>query len=151
MTTSYQDAPPGNDLMDLGSGTDTVTYGGRTAKIKGDLRTGVAGEKKEHDTLIGVENLTGGRNSDTLYGNDGDNYLLGLDGSDKLFGLGGNDTLDASLGKRDVLDGGFGDDLFLARDGETVGSDTIKCKQGTDSYQKDPKDHVTRDCEIALP
>jgi Ca2+-binding RTX toxin-like protein len=85
----------GNDRLAGGAGTDTAAYGNATTAINVTLatmaaqNTGGAGI----DTLLGIENLTGGKFNDTLTGNAGNNVLNGGAGDDTLSGGAGNDTL----------------------------------------------------------
>ena len=101
----------GNDTLDGGDGTDTVSYadaaGGVTVSLALDTaqNTGGAGT----DTLTNFENLTGSTHDDTLTGDDNNNTISGLDGNDTLQGGGGDDTLDGGTGN-DTLQGGGGDD-----------------------------------------
>lgn len=64
------------------------------------------------DTLISIENLTGGSGNDTLTGNDQDNVLIGGAGKDRLSGGGGNDVIYAELGQDELIDGGDGVDTL---------------------------------------
>jgi len=100
-------AGTGNNILNGGSGSDTVSYyygckgtTGVTVSLanSGSQTTGGSGS----DTLIGIEHLGGGNNADRLTGNTGDN---------RLYGYGGNDTLIGGVG-RDSLNGGSGNDLF---------------------------------------
>jgi len=63
------------------------------------------------DAIAGsMENVTGSRFGDTIYGDAGNNVLKGLDGDDQLFGRSGDDILDGGAGKN-VLNGGDGLDI----------------------------------------
>jgi Ca2+-binding RTX toxin-like protein len=92
----------GANTFDGGGGTDTTDYSSSTLGVTVDLSlggpqdTGGAGT----DTLLAMENLTGGLGRDVLAGGAGANTLVG--GA-------GNDTLVASAGG-DLLDGGTGSD-----------------------------------------
>ena len=104
----------GNDVLDGGAGNDTVIYSGSTLgpitislAITGAQQTYGAGI----DTLIGIENIVGGRVDDHLTGNNNDNILDGAAGNDVLSGGGGNDTLIAGGGD-DTMIGGTGDDTY---------------------------------------
>lgn len=94
----------GNDVLDGGAGRDTATYSSMTVAINVSLlRTGpqpiaAAGQ----DTLISIENLTGGAGSDLLTGDAGPNILRGNYGNDTLVGGAGND----------ILTGGAGSDIY---------------------------------------
>ena len=67
------------------------------------------------DTLIGIENITGGSGNDVLIGGSGINVLLGGAGDDTLNGGGGNDT----------LTGGAGSDMFIFDYATAHGSDVV--------------------------
>ncbi len=93
-----------DDLLDGGAGEDTADYGNSTGAVTvslligGPQNTGVG-----LDTLIGIENLTGGSGNDSLTGDIFDNVLNGGGGSDTLVGGLGNDILDGG-GAADLLD-----------------------------------------------
>ncbi|CAN7486531.1 T1SS-143 repeat domain-containing protein [Neorhizobium sp. LjRoot104] len=70
------------------------------------------------DTLVDIENLTGGAGNDILAGNGNDNILKGGAGSDTLLGGAGNDLLIG--GDDNVSDGlyaGAGDDVLILGNG----------------------------------
>ncbi len=88
----------GNDTLNGGNGTDTVSYAYLTDAVKSvtvaldETGNGIAMVTGgETDTLIGIENLTGGAGNDTLTGNSGNNVLNGALGADTLTGGAGND------------------------------------------------------------
>ena len=58
-----------------------------------DLRKHSTVEADGRDSLPSIENLTGSRFGDTLYGDSGPNVLRGGPGLDTLHGGGGKDTL----------------------------------------------------------
>jgi Ca2+-binding RTX toxin-like protein len=100
-------AGAGNNVLDGGSGTDTVSYAyglagtsGVTVSLitAGAQATGGSGT----DTLTNIENLIGSGFNDSLTGNAGHNVLNG--GA-------GNDLLTGGVG-RDMLTGGAGSDTF---------------------------------------
>ena len=117
----------GDDELDGGDGIDTVSYLAGlsdTAGVTVDLSTGEAfGDEAGADTLIGIENVIGGKGNDTLIGNDGANIL---------HGSAGNDTLDGGAGD-DVLSGGAGDDII--RGG--AGFDTLDLSDATGAISLD--------------
>ena len=98
-----------NDLILGGAGNDTLGGGRerrpvrRSAKLLGPRRHGVRADTYGNDTL------SGGRDSDVLYGQGGTDWLYGNDGQDELYGGTGDDTL---FGGRDndLLEGGDGPD-----------------------------------------
>jgi Ca2+-binding RTX toxin-like protein len=87
---------PGNDTADYSLSTLGVTV---DLSVEGPQDTGTAGL----DTLVDLENATGGSGDDTITGDAGANALNGNDGDDTLAGLRGNDTLDGGSGA-DTLD-----------------------------------------------
>jgi Ca2+-binding RTX toxin-like protein len=68
----------------------------------------------------GNDILTGGGGNDVLAGDDGNDTLNGRGGSDLLLGGAGNDSLDGGGkdGRRDLLIGGSGADIFFRHAGE---------------------------------
>ena len=122
------DAGPGPDLFDATAGRGgLVSYQGRHAPIRVDLRRGVGGQAGEGDVLKGVRQVEGGSGDDVLLGDDEPNRLLGRRGFDRLSGRGGNDT------------------LFPDRGGSRV-----SCGAGTDtSSRPSTKDWLASDCETA--
>ncbi|MCR0985737.1 calcium-binding protein [Roseomonas populi] len=88
------DGGEGDDTLDGGFGTDTASY--LSAFIAVTLSLAFAGAQNTvgagMDTLISIENLTGGQGDDHLTGNTGANVLDGAGGNDTLDGGIGNDT-----------------------------------------------------------
>lgn len=126
----------GNDTIDGGTGTDTVSYqawdksnfgaivnlsqksitvGGVTIQ-SGTARDNWGGT----DTLLNIENINGSNLADYLLGSDGVNNFQGGAGKDTLVGGGGNDNLRGDDGNDliiggaggDYMDGGAGNDVF---------------------------------------
>jgi len=91
----------GADTLDGGEGSDWATYVLFVAEgVSVNLATGKArGGHAQGDTLIGIENLIGSLNADTLTGDNGDNRLEGSAGADVLDGGAGRDTLDGGEGR----------------------------------------------------
>ena len=112
-------AGAGDNIIDGGTGIDTVVYDRSSAGVTvslamtGAQATGGSGS----DSLLNIENLTGGNFNDILTGNAGANVLFGGVGNDFLLGGLGNDTYrfgrgygvdtlvedDATAGNTDVL------------------------------------------------
>ena len=161
----------GDDIMYGGAGNDTADYSnygsltGIDVTLDGKRNDGYrawgryfpgVGEVaySEADNVEpDVENVIGTHNFDRLYGNDAANRLVGGPGDDTLFGGGGNDTLDGAGGPLgdydtdyDVLNGGAGDDLLLARDAY---KDTLDGGPGYDRAQVDSRD-VRSNLELLL-
>lgn len=117
----------GADVLDGGNGGDTADYrgsGGLTIDLEdASLNTGDTAE----DTLISIENLTGGGGNDTLAGDAGDNRLDGRAGNDVLLGRAGNDYLEGRNGD-DYLNGGIGQDRLYGG----AGNDLLIGLQGRD-------------------
>jgi Ca2+-binding RTX toxin-like protein len=89
-------AGAGNNILDGSSGTDSVSYAyaaaGITVTLANNLAQSTVGSGS--DTLLSIENLTGGNFNDSLAGNSGNNTLTGGLGKDVLTGNGGNDIFD---------------------------------------------------------
>jgi serralysin len=120
-------------IWDAG-GTDTITAANASGGVQIDLRaatlragdrnaggfisreSGVAGGFTIANGVV-IENATGGRSGDKLYGNAAANTLIGHGGNDTLWGDGGND----------VLRGGTGRDTFVfaARPDKVANKDKI--------------------------
>ena len=101
----------GNDSLNGGTGTDTADFSDRTTAVVLTLNgatnaTATIGGVAE-DTIINIENITGGSAADTLTGDTLANFLIGNGGNDTLTGGDGNDTLRGGDGN-DSLDGGNG-------------------------------------------
>lgn len=103
----------GHDLLDGGADTDTADYSDHMIPIGLILRderaTRVYVDGQAEDTLLNIENITGGAGSDYLIGNHETNVLIGRSGNDCLYGRGGDDILSGGHGQ-DFIDGGAGVD-----------------------------------------
>ncbi|KKC34181.1 hypothetical protein WH91_04460 [Devosia psychrophila] len=82
----------GNDTLNGGNQTDTVTYANASGSVSVSLVTNSATGADGIDTLIGIENITGGGFNDTLTGNGQANVLTGAGGNDSVTGGAGTDT-----------------------------------------------------------
>jgi Ca2+-binding RTX toxin-like protein len=118
----------GTDSFDGGEGIDTVSWAqyqehpqdenllvNDNAGVAADLNIGLAGS----ETLISVENLTGGIGDDIFLGNSISNILIGNGGNDELIGGGGNDVLLGGAGN-DILVGGAGSDTLSGGSGRNT-------------------------------
>ncbi len=127
----------GNDHFDGGAGSDWIDFTG-TAGATVDLRlTTAQSTGYGTDTIVNVENLSGGTGSNSFIGNDFANHFLGQGGDDRLTGYGGDDTLDGGSGN-DTLDGGTGNDQMIGGDGNdtlllSTGNDVMNGGAGTDT------------------
>jgi len=140
-----------NDVIDGGTGSDTVDYQSSTlaSGISVDLIKGktsnISNNNTIYDSLKNIENVIGTNQNDNLIGNEQDNVLtggLGDDtitggsGNDLLKGGDGNDTLTDTSGKalfwagsgNDVMTGGSGIELFIG----STDNDTITTSLGSD-------------------
>ncbi|MDF2973339.1 MAG: hypothetical protein K0R61_3789 [Microvirga sp.] len=115
-------------IWDAG-GQDTITAADASAGVQIDLRaatlragdrhaggfvsreSGVAGGYTIANGVV-IENATGGRSDDKLYGNAAANTLKGNGGKDSLQGNAGRDILMGGSG-HDTLAGGSGSDVFV--------------------------------------
>ncbi|MEK7344640.1 MAG: Ig-like domain-containing protein, partial [Pseudomonadota bacterium] len=120
---------PGNDSLDGGAQSDTADYSLDTGAVTVNLNTGTATDGTGGtDTLLNIENATGGSGNDSITGNAEFN---------RLDGGAGNDTLDGGVGN-DTLLGGTGLDSLLGGDGNDTlsggaGNDTLSGGAGTDT------------------
>ncbi len=102
----------GDNILDGGAGTDTVSYAYIGGAVTVSLATqGVSQStgSSGNDTLISIENLTGSNYNDSLTGSIAANRLTGGYGADRINGGKGNDTLLGGKGN-DTLVGGAGQD-----------------------------------------
>lgn len=156
------DGGAGDDLLLGGGGSDTAVFSGATA-VTVDLRiNGAQNTGQGLDTLIGIENLTGGTGADILIGDDGANVFTDTGGADTYSGNGGSDTLtyafagagvvmnlalttaqatggggsDTVSGIENVTGSAFGDTLAGTTDANTLiglgGNDVLTGVQGND-------------------
>lgn len=130
----------GNDTLDGYKGNDTANYAldsnddqsGWTIRIddkgNGTASRLVNGVFVAEDTLLGIENISGGSQADVLTGNSSANLLNGNGGSDLIEGGAGNDTLLGGEGN-DTLYGGADNDVLSTG----VGVDRLYGGTGTDT------------------
>lgn len=152
----------GDDLVDGGSGIDTLVLGTpyRPGQIKPFGDGGVTVDSAMgHDTLQFVEilefsnkkvglitgsglrdemvgDIYGGVVDDNMFGGRGNDTLTGRSGDDRLLGGGGRDLLDGGTG-RDLLNGGTGNDTLLGLGGADTllglgGDDRLSGGRGND-------------------
>lgn len=115
----------GNDVTDGGEGNDTADFSDIPFAIDADLAAGTAqyvvNGNLVQDTLVSIENLTGGSLNDTLFGDDQVNVLQGKAGDDTLIGRKGDDVMRAGAGNdRMVWNNGDGSDLMRGGGGQDV-------------------------------
>ena len=67
----------GGDLLDGGTGVDVVDYTAARRRVTVNLNTGSASASRRTDTLVALENATGGRGADLLIGDGLANVLRG--------------------------------------------------------------------------
>ena len=101
---------PGNDLLVGGGQEDTAVFSSKSNVVKLNI-TKKQNTKDGLDTLIGIENVNGGKGNDKLIGNEFSNVLNGGKGNDLIVGGDRNDELIGGLGN-DKLIGGKGKDIF---------------------------------------
>ncbi|QKS30014.1 MAG: DUF4347 domain-containing protein [Candidatus Accumulibacter similis] len=114
----------GNNVLDGGTGSDTVTWVSGASGASGVTASLASGSASGsgNDTLIGIEHLIGSSNADRLTGNGNANKLSG--------GL-GNDTLDGGAGA-DSMTGGDGNDFYYVDHAGDVVSETSAAAGGID-------------------
>lgn len=126
----------GSDVIFLdgqGSGTDTLDFSALTVsgpaielEVRLEASTSLDEAELGANTLnfpstVEIENVTGGPERDTIFGNAASNRIHGRDGFDVLRGLGGDDA----------LNGGALNDYYVFEDGWE--SDTTADASGSDS------------------
>ena len=127
------DAMDGDDQMLGGDGNDTLIGEGGQDDLHGGFGDDHIDGGDNADELwghMGNDTLTGGGGEDVLFGNDGNDGLHGNDGNDSLAGGAGEDVLFGGNGDdyieggsdtdRDFLNGGRGDDLLVAQQGDVL-------------------------------
>jgi Ca2+-binding RTX toxin-like protein len=128
----------GNDLLDGASGNDTADYGylaagaALSATLNAATTVILAVGDADTDTLVSIENVSGGGGNDWLTGDGGGNRITGGAGNDILSGGAGND----------FLSGGSGDDILAGDDGDdslsgSAGVDTLSGGAGNDNFGTD--------------
>lgn len=138
----------GNDTLQGGEGIDTASYANRTSGVVIALSGGTpSGQSGEADTVVDIENATGGSGNDGLEGTGGDNVLAGGPGSDNLVGLVGNDTLRGGPGL-DVHFGGGGTDCASYSD--RTAAVTVVLATNGQSGQVGEGDNIAADVECAV-
>ena len=144
--TFTQQAAFAVDVINGGTGTDTVSYAVRTTAIlvtidavadDGDTAAN-AGAGEDDTVAVDVENVTGGAGNDTI------NALADVD-AHMFIGNAGNDTLIGSDGG-DTLTGGAGDDILMGR----LGADTINGDAGSDTISFNHADHTAGGVTVDL-
>jgi hypothetical protein len=138
----------GNDVLDGGRGADTMDGEGETDTVTYEDRTNAVfvsldgrdndGEANEHDNVVNVERIVGGRLGDTLTGDAGNNTIAGGRGQDLINGQRGIDQ----------LQGGAAGDVVMSRDG--VG-DVVACGGGSDLAIADRQDKVSKCNTVDVP
>ncbi|MFK7765977.1 MAG: M10 family metallopeptidase [Mariniblastus sp.] len=127
-----------------GGGNDTLSAIGSSRNAVVDLREGqhsTIGFAPENITIAfdaKIENGTGSRLNDQLFGNAMDNTLQGLDGNDLLIGHSGNDLLMGGAGD-DRYVWGVADDNDIINEEGLAGRDTIAFTDfpGVDALEDD--------------
>jgi len=125
-------AGAGNNILNGGNGTDTVSYLYATAGVNASLASGQATGGSGTDTLLNIENIAGSNYDDVLTGNTGNNDLVGGAGADTLDGGAGADTLNGGTGA-DLMIGGDGNDTYYVDNaGDGVSETNAAAAGGSD-------------------
>jgi Bacterial pre-peptidase C-terminal domain/RTX calcium-binding nonapeptide repeat (4 copies) len=108
----------GRDIYDGGGGGDTLSYQNSTAGISASLLRGRgwAGDAQD-DRISNIENLTGTRYDDFIWGDHGNNKLVGGNGDDVIIGNGGDDYILAGFGTDTIVFNGNQADYTVIRNG----------------------------------
>ena len=111
-----------NGNLDGGGEINVLDYSDFTTPVTIDLSAFDATGMK---AVVGIRDIIGGQNNDTLTGDTGDNRLTGGPGDDQLVGLGGNDTY--------IFSGNnWGVDTLTEASGPGTGQDTLDFSGATD-------------------
>jgi Ca2+-binding RTX toxin-like protein len=112
----------GDDNVDGGGGSDTISYADDYAGDTIDLQAGTAtGQFAGHDTLESIENVIGSDFNDVILLSDASGSANGRDGNDSITGGAGDDTLRGGAGN-DTLAGGAGFDILSYADATSSGT-----------------------------
>ncbi len=129
----------GRDTLDGGAGRDTAVYSEKTSGISVTLNGAssviVFVNGIDEDTILNIENVTGGSGADQIAGDSLNNVFYGGLGNDTLSGAGGNDNLFGEAGS-DALSGGAGNDFLHGGTGQdrlTGGAGYDALTGGTDA------------------
>lgn len=104
----------GADTIDGGGGVDTVSFASHAQGVRVNLtlQTAATLVGGVTDTLVSIENATGGAGNDLIYGDARANVLDGGLGNDRIFAGAGDDTVLLSAG-HDAVAGGAGVDTLV--------------------------------------
>ena len=119
----------GADIIDGGTGIDTLDYTGSATAVTVNLATGSA---TGIASMTSIENVTGGSGADSLTGDAGVNVLNGGAGNDTLSGGAGADT----------MVGGLGNDTYVVDNAGDVVTEALN--EGTDTVQASIVLHAQR-------
>lgn len=134
------------DTLNGGSGRDTANYSDATIRLVLDMvNQGANTGWAKDDTLISIENVTGGDFNDRILANSASNRLDGGKGNDTIEGRGGNDTLYGRAGN-DILKGGAGNDRMTGNSG----NDTFVYNLDHDTIYDFSEQHDTLRLDDAL-
>lgn len=117
----------GADRIDGGSGVDVMDFGEATTAVSASLLRGRGWSgDAAGDRYAGIENLSGSRQDDILWGDHRDNELSGSYGDDTLIGNGGNDEILAGHGHDVIVFSGNQADYSVRQLGiRTIVTDTV--------------------------
>ncbi|MEG4340259.1 Ig-like domain-containing protein [Microcoleus sp. D3_18_C2] len=131
----------GSNILDGGDGTDTADYRFSSGSVNANLISKKATFSGNVDGLIGIDNIIGSPQNDTLVGDDwgNGNILSGQAGNDFLDGQKANDILNGAEGN-DILLGGDDNDYLVPGTGnDTIdggaGNDTLSLTGKKEDYQ----------------
>lgn len=87
-------ASSGTEVLDGGTGIDTLNYSNSNTGVSVNLSTNTAsGGYAQNDIILNFENIVGTSQDDILTGNNSDNIFWGGAGHNIINGLGGEDTV----------------------------------------------------------
>jgi VCBS repeat-containing protein len=104
----------GGDVIDGGTGTDTISFINTTQGVTVNLQTQSSSSVETgNDLLISIENVIGGSGNDNITGDGNNNILIGRGGGDVIDGGAGDDVLGGGTGFNRLI-GGAGNDIIFA-------------------------------------
>ena len=116
--------------VDIPQASTIVTHAGRTVRVT-TTAPGIPNGNR-----ASIENVIGGKQADSIRGNNGNNELSGLGGPDTIRGESGSDTIKGGSGNDSLFGDANGDEIFGDSGADTIngggGGDTVHGGAGDD-------------------
>ncbi|MCC7427462.1 MAG: hypothetical protein IT557_11185, partial [Alphaproteobacteria bacterium] len=121
----------GNDVIDGGLGNDRADYNNATGSVTVDLASGFAIDGLGGtDTLVSIEDASGGNQADVFIGNNGGNLFYGRGGADSIDGGNGFDVAAYDFDSETV---GITGQLFAGPTPDSVNGSVVDSSGSTDT------------------